>query len=217
VFRGIKPAIHTWKEVTDIERSKGLILLTIVAMATILGGVALTTAGASNSGDTNELTTLVADTGDENTIEPTSVVVETEENSIQLLTVEDGTEETTDSGEPMHWEMMPIFGPRQGPHGGRGFGRGFGFEVSEEFEENVLTIAEGDEDVQALLDDGYNVTGVRPIIKTVVDGEGNVVTKATDAIVMLEKEDTGRAGVWVNLDEAKVTEIVILTRTVIEK
>jgi hypothetical protein len=58
---------------------------------------------------------------------------------------------------------------------------------------------------------------VRPIIKTVVDGEGNVVTKATDAIVMLVKEDTGRASAWVNLDEVKVTEIVILTRTVIEK
>lgn len=189
------------EEVTNIDRSKGLVLLTIVAMATILGGVALTTVGAAG-----------ADTESENNIEATSVV-ENEGNSIQLLTVEDGTEESIDSAGHMHWEMMPRFGPRRGPHGGRGFG----FEVSEEFEENVLAIAEGDEDVQALLDDGYNVTGVRPIIKTVVDGEGNIVTKATDAIVLLEKEDTERAGVWVNLDEAKVTEIVILTRTVIEK
>jgi hypothetical protein len=195
------------KEVTDIDRSKGFILLTIVAMATILGGVALTTAGA-----------VGADTGDENTADSTLVAVETEGSSIQLLTVEDSTEETTDSGGLMQWEMMPMLGPHQGPHGGRGFGRGFGFvEVSEEFEANVLAIAESDEDVQALIDDGYNVTGVRPIIKTVVDGEGNVITQATDAIVMLEKEDTGRASVWVNLDEAKVTEIVILTRTVIEK
>jgi hypothetical protein len=189
--------------VTDIDRSKGLILLTIVAMATIMGGVALTTAGA-----------VGADNETQSTIESESMAVETEGSSIQLLTVEDSTEETTDSAEPMHWEMMPMLGPHRGPHGGRGFGF---VEVSEEFKENVLAIAEGDEDVQVLLDDGYNVTGVRPIIKTVVDGEGNVVTQATDAIVMLEKEDTGRATVWVNLDEAKVTGIVILTRTVIEK
>jgi hypothetical protein len=46
-----------------------------------------------------------------------------------------------------------------------------------------------------LFDEGYNITGVKPIIKSVVDGEVNVVTKATDVIVMHKKEDTGRAGV----------------------
>lgn len=104
------------------------------------------------------------------------------------------------------------------PHGGlRGRG-GYGFvEVSEEFEANVIDIAKSDEDVQDLLDDGYNITGVRPIIKSVVEGDGSVVTKATSAIVMLEKDTTSRASVWVDLEEAKVTEIVILTRTVIEK
>ena len=191
---------------TDIDRSKGLILLTIVAMATILGGVALTTAGADTAEGTNDQTS-VADSK--------SVVVETEESSVELLTVVTDTNETPNNSEGfMQQGMMPMFEPRRGPHGGRGFGF---LEVSEEFKENVLAIAESDEDVQALLDDGYNVTIVRPIIKTVVDGEGNVVTKATNAIVMLVKENSGRAGVWVNLDEAKVTEIVILTRTVIEK
>lgn len=178
------------KEVKNIDRSKWLTLLTIVAMATILGGIALTTVGADTSGGTNELTSLVADTESQSTIE------------------------SIDSAESMHWEMMPRFGPRRGPHVGRRFGF---LEVSEEFEANVLAIAEGDEDVQALIDDGYNVTGVRPIIKTVVDGDGNVVVKATDAIVMLEKEETGKAGVSVDIEEAKVTEIVVLTRTVIEK
>ncbi len=164
-------------------------------MASILSGIALTT--------------VVADTGEENTSELTSLEADTEDES------------TDDSAEFMPWRMMT--GKCEGPQGGfrggpRGRG-GFGYvEVSEEFEENVITIAESDEDVQALLDEGYNITGVRPIIKTVVDGEGNVVTKAADAIVMLDKEDeTGRASVWVNLEEGKVTEIVIVTRTVIEK
>ena len=102
---------------------------------------------------------------------------------------------------------------------GRPRGRGcHGFvEVSEEFEEKAISIAESDQDVQALLDDGYNITRVRPIIKTVVEADGNVETRATDAIVMLEKDETSHAVVWVDLEEAEVTKIVILTRTVIEK
>jgi hypothetical protein len=108
-----------------------------------------------------------------------------------------------------------------GRHGlGGGFG-GFGgcgpIEVSAEFEQKVINIAKSDSDVQQLLNEGYNVTRVMPIIKSIVDGEGNVVTKATNATVMLEKDTTGRAFVSVDLEQEKVTQIVILTRTVIEK
>jgi len=153
---------------------------------------------------------MASDSGDESTTELTTVVAETEEES------------TDGPAEFMPWRMIPgICGwsrgglRRQGGLFGRG---GFGFvEVSEEFEENVITLAESDEDVQALLDDDYNITGVRPIVKTVIDGDGNVVTKATDAIVMLDKDETGKAVVWVDLEEGKVTKIVIVTITVIEK
>ena len=58
---------------------------------------------------------------------------------------------------------------------------------------------------------------MRPIIKTVVEADGTVVTKATSAIVMLEKDTTSRATALVDIEESKVTEIVILTRTVIDK
>jgi hypothetical protein len=107
--------------------------------------------------------------------------------------------------------------------GGHGFGRrGFGWgggsiTVSEEYKDNVINIAQNDSDVQTLLADGYNITAVRPIINTVVEADGTVTMKATTAIVMLEKDTTGRAFVTVNVEEGKVTEIVILTRTVIEK
>ena len=109
-----------------------------------------------------------------------------------------------------------------GPYGrSNGMPRGPGchgpIEVSEEFAENAISIAESDEDVQALLNDGYSTMGVRPIIKTIIEADGSVESKATDAIVMLEKDETGHAGVWVDLEEAKVTEIAILTRTMIEK
>jgi len=109
--------------------------------------------------------------------------------------------------------MAGIYGWSHGRvHGCYGF-----VEVSEEFKENVINIAKSDQDVQNLLNDGYNITGVRPIIKTIVEGDGNVVTKATSAIVMLEKDTASHASVWVDLEEGKVTEIVILTGTVIEK
>jgi len=105
-----------------------------------------------------------------------------------------------------------------GPRGRMRGGGGFGFiEVSDEFKENVINIAKADSDVQSLLSDGYNITQVRPIIKTVVEADGTVVTKATSAIVMLEKDTTSHATALVDIEEAKVTQIVILTRTVIDK
>jgi hypothetical protein len=115
---------------------------------------------------------------------------------------------------------------------GMGFGRGHGggpmaapggfgaIEVSEEFEQKVTSIAENDSDVQNLLADGYNITAIRPIIKSVVDADGTVTTKATSAIVMLQKDTTdasGFASVSVDVEAAKVTQVVITTRTVIDK
>lgn len=114
--------------------------------------------------------------------------------------------------------MRTMPGTCASPLGGRHGQRGFGFvEVSEEFEQNVIDIVENDQDVQTLLDEGYNITGVQPIIKTIVEADGNVTIKATSAIVTLKKDTTGFASVWVDLEQAKVTEIVILTKTVIEK
>ena len=115
---------------------------------------------------------------------------------------------------------MGFVGPGGG--GGRGHGpEGFGgfapLEVSAEFKQTVTDIANNDTDVQNLLAEGYNVTSVRPIIKNVVDAEGYVTTKATSAVLTLEKDTTGFASVNVSLEQAKVTQIVIMTRTVIDK
>ncbi|MEM2522598.1 MAG: hypothetical protein QXW82_05540 [Candidatus Bathyarchaeia archaeon] len=96
------------------------------------------------------------------------------------------------------------------------FSCGF-IDVSDEFKANVINIAKGDVDVQNLLNEGYNITRVNPIVKAVVTGDGTVSVKATGAILTLEKGTTGRAIVRVDLENVKVTEITILTKTIIRK
>jgi hypothetical protein len=97
----------------------------------------------------------------------------------------------------------------------------YGFlEVSEEYEAEAISIAteSGDPDVDALLAEGYSVKGGRPLIKSIVDGNSDVTTTATNAIVILENESImSHAAVWVDLDTDSVTKIVIVTRTVIDK
>jgi len=104
---------------------------------------------------------------------------------------------------------------------GRGWLRGGGcfgaIEVSEEYKENATNVAKSDPDVQNLLNSGYSIAGVRPIISTKIDANGNVVMKATSAVVQLEKDTTSRASVWVDLEAGKVTRIEILAMTIIEK
>ncbi len=68
-----------------------------------------------------------------------------------------------------------------------GFGGlgGGAIQVSSDFTSNVTNIAKSDSDVQNLLSQGYNITSIRPVISTVVDGNGNVVTKASTADLTL--------------------------------
>ena len=115
-----------------------------------------------------------------------------------------------ESKPPFIWQWR--WGRHYGPFCG-----GFGpkISVSEEFKENVINIAENDSDVQNLLDAGYENVSIRPIIKATVQGNGDI-TKATGAILTLCKEG-GRALVQVDLEAGKVTKIVKVEWTVIEK
>jgi hypothetical protein len=127
-------------------------------------------------------------------------------------------QDTEEESTPEFLECRNGFGPGRGRGRGPGWGH-FGYvEVSEEYEAKVISIAEGDEDIQGLLNDGYTITGVKPIFKTVVDANGDITTKATSAVVMLQNEDEmGHASAWVDIEEGLVSKIVIFTRTVIDK
>jgi hypothetical protein len=172
-----------------------LALFSVVAVAAIVSGILLVPqmVNATETGDIS-LTTQTTDAAD------TAATQETNENVLPSW-----NDDNAGCG---------IRGMKFERHAFGGFGP---IEVSEEFKQTVTTIAENDTDVQGLITDGYNATAIRPIIKTVIDAEGNVVTKATSAILILQRDTTGYASVMVNLEEAKVTQIVILTRTVIDK
>lgn len=120
-------------------------------------------------------------------------------------------------GGPMMMGLEPRFGMdhRGMDRGFDGFGSG-AIQVSSDFTANVTNIANNDSDVQNLLNQGYNITSIRPIISTTVDGNGNVVTKASTADLTLIGTN-GRALVVVDLSQAKVTKIMTLTMTEIDK
>ena len=121
---------------------------------------------------------------------------------------------------PFIFDHMGFGGPRgSGPEFGRcgGGPEGFGqIQVSSDFTANVTNIATNDTDVSNLLSQGYNITSIRPVITTTIDGNGNVVTKATTADLTLQGIN-GRALVVVDLSQDKVTKIVTVTRTEIDK
>lgn len=60
-------------------------------------------------------------------------------------------------------------------------------EVSEGFKDRVVNILQSNENTSKLLNEGYNITAIRPIIKLVVQDDGNILLKAVGAWVTLHK------------------------------
>ncbi len=127
-----------------------------------------------------------------------------------------------------NWHMG-FGGPRgmgdgfQGCGGFGGFDGGFGenfvngtaqrygqIQISSAYTQNVTSILNSSTDVQALSSQGWNVTSIRPQITTTLDGNGNIVTQATSANVILQGTN-GHALVVVNIATDKVTKIVTTT------
>ncbi len=177
------------------RKSIGLMLLLVISVAAVVTGIILTVQ-AQNS--------QLSAASDQ-----------------QLTTVTTASQSSNDTTTPIAVNFTnPFFG--MGIRGGMrgrgpcGFGRG-AIEVSSDYVANVTSIAKADTDVQQLLNNGYNITRVMPQTKMAIDGNGNVVMKATKATLILENGTTGRAIVTVDLQQGKVTQIVTFTRTVINK
>ena len=173
-----------------------LILLTTLAAA--VGALTLTAIAAT---DTNSTTT---DTN-------TAVTTDTSQyvNQMQF-----------DGNMMMEGQGFSGFGGGPGGHGGHGgsFTGGMAnIEISTEYKANVNAILNNDTDVQNLISQGYNVTSINPVIKNVIQGDGTLVTQATTAIVMMQNGTSGYATVKVDVANSTITQIVTITRTVIDK
>jgi len=130
------------------------------------------------------------------------------------------TDSTITATELPFWDTEMMMGePAFAGHGGRGGhgGQMGNIEVSAEYNQTVNQILSKDTDVKNLFSQGYNVTTIRPILSSTISGDGTVTAKATTAIVKLQNGTSGYAAVKVDITNAKVTQIVILTRTVIDK
>ena len=180
------------------RKTKGLALLSLVVIAAIASGILLTTQASNAAATTTDLQSNY---------------------NTQLAVLTTTTSDTTNSTDNVTGDASNIVpGWGGGPMGFGRHGRGFGaIEVSDEYKAAVTIIAESDTDVQELIADGYNIIRVMPIIKTVIDEEGTIATKATTATLVLEKDTTGIAFVSIDLEQDKVTQIVTYTKTVIEK
>ena len=186
-------------EVKKINRKTtaiSLILLTTLAAA--VGALTLTAFAAT---DTNSTTT------------DTSTAVTTDISQYPNQMQFNGN---------MMMDSQGFSGFGAGPRGQCGRGGGFmggmaNLEVSTEYTANVNAILNNDTDVQNLISQGYNVTSINPIVKNVIQGDGTLITQATTAIVTMQYGTSGYATVNVDVTNSTVTQIVTITRTVIDK
>jgi len=58
-------------------------------------------------------------------------------------------------------------------------------QVSLEYNETVMDILHSNEETSKLLAQGYNVISIRPVIRAYIEGDGTVVFKAQQALVVL--------------------------------
>jgi hypothetical protein len=190
--------------VGEIERkTMALTLVLLTVFAAIIGGLATTSFAAANSTasetTTSEVVTAASEAG--------NAAADLNGNITNFPFFGMGGMMMGDAG----------FGGGPRDHGPRLMGGMGNIEVSLEYTATVNAILNNDSDVQKLVTQGYNVTSIRPIIKSVVGADGTLTTKATTAIVTLQNGTSGFATASVDTSQAKVTRIVIVTRTVIDK
>ncbi len=180
-------------------QTKGLLLLSVIAVALVAGSLIFLTQSLTKA----DTVTSVATNPETNS---STSISATDNNAINFGAFANG---------PMTMGMETRFGM-----GHRGFGNGLApqaIQVSADFTANVTNIAKSDSDVQNLLNQGFNITSIRPVITTSIDGNGTLVTQASTANVLLVGNNGSRSFVVVDLSQAKVTKIVTLTVTEIDK
>ncbi len=181
-------------KIQDMDKKiKVLALISIVIAATVAASIVLVTQSTAKADANNSVASDVQST--------LSSVNETSNAGLFINS---------------HLGFGDYSGVGRGCRGDGRLGEFSSIQLSVDFTQNVTNIAKNDSDVQNLLSQGFNITSVRPIISMVVDGNGNVVNKATGADLTLQSA-TGRSLVVVDLIQGKVTKIVTMNMTEIDK
>jgi len=82
-------------------------------------------------------------------------------------------------------------------------------QVSSEYNQTVMDILKSNEEVLRLLEQGYSVISIRPIIRAYVEGDGTVVFKAQQALVVLSNGST-TVTYLVDISSGTVTHIATI-------
>lgn len=84
---------------------------------------------------------------------------------------------------PFGFKLRNCFKCKSGPLGGL-------IQISPEYNETVMNILKSNGDVKSLLDQGYTVVSIRPVVTAYVQGDGTVIFKAGKAVVTLSNGST---------------------------
>ncbi|HTY75443.1 MAG TPA: hypothetical protein VMD05_07755 [Candidatus Nanoarchaeia archaeon] len=185
-----------------IERKTAtLVLLLVVISAAVVAGLVVSAYAQTNSSSSTTFPTTSGAAPSFASLNSTDVPP----SSLGIMTGDQG------------------FGAGPGGMNGPG-GRGNAFdrsmwstEISAAYNQTISNILGNDTDVQKLVSEGYNLTSINPILSSTIGADGTLTTKASAAIVTMQDGTSGFATIKVDITNAKVTQIVIITKTVIDK
>lgn len=80
------------------------------------------------------------------------------------------------------------------------------FQISAEYNETINEVLRANDDTCNLLNQGYRVVLIRPIVKAYVQGDGTVSLRGPQAIVVLSNNSTA-AVYLINVDTREVTHV----------
>jgi hypothetical protein len=89
-------------------------------------------------------------------------------------------------------------------------------EVSSEYNQTVMRVLQSNAETSNLLGQGYKVVSIRPIVKAYVQGDGTVVFKAQQALVVLSNNST-IITYLVDISSGKATHIATINASALKE
>lgn len=81
----------------------------------------------------------------------------------------------------------------------------WGVEVSPEYNSTVMAILRSSSETSSLLNEGYYVVSIKPVVKAYISGNGDITLKAAQAVVTLTNGDNAVYVYLVDITNSTVT------------